>query len=91
MHADEFKTALSRQPFKPFRIRLGSGSTIDITHPEWVLVSPSGRTAHIYESTSPDGDVGHIIDVMLIESIEILPNRRNGKNGHGPNGSRKKK
>lgn len=91
MQADEFKSAIKRQPFKPFRIRPGSGSTIEVSHPEWVFLSPSGRTAHIYESTSPEGDVGHIVDVMLIESIEILPNRRNGKNGHGGNGSRRKK
>ncbi len=85
MQAAEFESALKRQPFTPFRVRYESGQSLVVSHPEWVFISPGGRTAHIY--TNDDPVECHIIDVMLIETIEPLSNghgRSGGGNGGGP-------
>ncbi len=50
-----FGDYLGAEPFRPFRIKLASGSTYEIRHPEMILV---GRTsARVY--TIPPGDSGN--------------------------------
>jgi len=45
---------VAAEPFRPFRIKMASGSTFEIRHPEMILV---GRTSvRVY--TAPEGDSG---------------------------------
>ncbi|CAG0976622.1 hypothetical protein PHYC_01537 [Phycisphaerales bacterium] len=76
MTSKELLSALRAQPFMPFRLHFGSGRSVEVQHPEFVSVSPSGRTAVVYTSTSMDGDEFQVVDVLLVESIEILPRKR---------------
>ena len=39
MHISEVKEHLSTRPFVPFRIHLSDGSSYDVPHPEFVLVT----------------------------------------------------
>lgn len=74
MTSEKLREALKTEPFRPFRLHLGGGRALDVAHPEFVAVSPSGRTAVVYGLK----DELEIIDVLMVQSIEFLPNR----NGH---------
>lgn len=76
---------LAAEPFRPFRINFGSGRTLEVHNPGLVAVSETGRIALAFK---PHEEGHYVIDVMLIESLEILPP---GKNGSSGNGLRKEK
>jgi hypothetical protein len=67
MTSEQLKATLRHQPFRPFTIRMVDGRTFHISHPEWVFVSPSGRTAVVFE---PD-DSNSMLDVMLMSELQI--------------------
>lgn len=67
---------LSAEPSRPFRIRMASGSTFDIRHPEVLLAGRS--SVRVY--TSPEGDGNaparwYDVSLMLMESLEPLDTR----------------
>ncbi len=74
MTSEKIREACKAQPFRPFRLHLGSGRVLNVRHPEFVAVSPSGRTAAIY---GPRDEL-EIIDILMVQSIEY---RRNGRRG----------
>ena len=61
------------EPFRPFRIRMASGQSFEIRHPEMILV---GRTsARVYgpsEMDSEKPDNWHDVSLMLMETLEPL-------------------
>jgi hypothetical protein len=61
-------------PFVPYRIRLNSGRTFDIKHPEMVMV---GRTTiNIYTFINDENEIYdrvQMLSLVLIESIEAIP------------------
>ena len=62
------------EPFRPFRINMVSGKSLEIRHPEMIAV---GRTTvHVYTALSDDeehaGDREQELSILLIESIEPL-------------------
>lgn len=69
------------EPFRPFRIKMASGQTYEIRHPEMILV---GRNSvRVYASNGSGGDAPpqwHDISMMLMETIEPLatPPARSG-------------
>jgi hypothetical protein len=89
MRPEEFKEVLDAKPFKPFTARFGSGHTIEVRHPEWVAMSPSGRTAIAFDPDYDErGDRFQVIDIMLVESLDVRSRRANGKKKS--NGKKKK-
>jgi len=62
---------VSAEPFRPFRIRMASGQSFDIRHPEMLLV---GRTsARVYTATGADqNEKWHETSLLLMETIEPL-------------------
>lgn len=66
----EYVTA---EPFLPFRIKMASGATFEVRHPEMILV---GRTSvRIY--TTGEGEAGngsrwHDVSLMLMETMEPI-------------------
>jgi hypothetical protein len=62
---------LAAEAFRPFRIRMASGQSFDIRHPEMLLV---GRiTAKVYTNTDDDEpERWHDASMMLMETVEIL-------------------
>jgi len=69
MTSDRLREALRSQPFRQFRVHLGGGRSLDVRHPEFVAISPMGRTAAIY---GPKDEL-EIIDVFMAQSIEFIP------------------
>lgn len=72
-----FREYWKAEPFQPFLLRLASGRSVEVAHPEFVAISPGGRTVAIFQ---PDSDGAAIIDLLLVESVEY-------PNGHGSNGT----
>ena len=81
MKAETIKEALSKQPFEPFTVRMGSGDVIPVRHPEFAFLTPSGRTLYVVlvGADAPEGDeYTKILDTILIEAIDT---KRLGENG----------
>ena len=64
---------VSAEPFRPFRIKMASGQSFDVRHPEMILV---GRTSvRVYTSTEPGSENGerwHDVSLMLMETLEPM-------------------
>ena len=74
MRPDDLQAWNRATPFVPYRIRLNSGRTFEIRHPEMVMI---GRSAmHIYTfaggPTEPFDRV-EMVSLVLIESVEPAP------------------
>lgn len=80
MTSDMLKRVLTASPFQPFRIHMGGGRSIDVRHPEFAWMNPSGRIAVV---SVPGEESVEIIDVFMIQSIEVTGKGRgrNGKRG----------
>jgi hypothetical protein len=70
MRAEDLLTWIRATPFVPFRIRLNSGRTFEIRHPEMLRV---GRTAaNVYSFAGEPADPYEqmeMISLVLIESV----------------------
>jgi hypothetical protein len=63
---------VSAEPFRPFRLKMASGQTFDIRHPEMILVGKS--SVRVYSKPKPDSTDEYWQDVslMLMEAIEPI-------------------
>jgi hypothetical protein len=69
MTTEQLRTAHRSKPFRPFNIRMADGRTFSIPHPDFLSVSPVGRTVVIYH---PD-DSASIVDLLLMTELELSP------------------
>jgi hypothetical protein len=70
---ERIREAHQARPFKPFTLRTGGGREYSVRHPEFMAMTPGGRTVivtHNEESVE-------MIDLLLVESLHF--------NGHGKN------
>jgi hypothetical protein len=69
----EVLSYVQAQPFRPFQIRMNSGRTFDIRHPEMVRVGRRDILIFTLVSDSPDVyDRWTNISLILIESLSPL-------------------
>jgi hypothetical protein len=81
MISEQVRAAYTAEPFQPFVIHLADGRQIPVSHREFMLSAPSGRTAVVFQ---PD-DTMNIIDLLLVTDLEFKPRpRTNGKRRHRP-------
>lgn len=74
MTSEQLKATIRQQPFRPFTIRMVDGLAFTVTHPDFVMVSPTGRTAILFE---PD-DSYRVVDLMLMNELEVPANKNAG-------------
>ena len=74
MTSEQLKATLTQQPFRPCMIRMVDGRAFTVSHPEWVIVSPTGRTAILF---APD-DSCSVVDSMLMNELEMPASRNAG-------------
>jgi hypothetical protein len=67
MTTKELKSVNDARPFKPYTLELADGSRVEVPHPEFVLITPGGRT--IVVATSDDSL--KIIDLLLVSAISV--------------------
>jgi hypothetical protein len=75
MTIEKIRTAWKEVPFRPFVLHLADGRRIPVRHPEFLHVSPLGRTIVVEQ---PDESM-NIVDVFLVTDIEY----RRGRSGRG--------
>jgi hypothetical protein len=73
----ELQKLYDAEPFRPFFIHMADGRKIPVKHREFMALSPSGRTAYVYQ-LNDDSD---IIDVGLVTALELRKSLSNGKKG----------
>ncbi len=69
MTSEQLRRAHQATPFRPFTIRMADGRPFPIPHPDFLSLSPSGRTAVVYH---PD-DSASIVDLLLMTELELSP------------------
>ena len=80
MTLNQFRQALLRQPFRPFKLVLADGRSFTIEHPEFAAMNPNGREVTFYEE---DG-TQHFLEALLIaRGGAVVGERRDGR-GLGP-------
>lgn len=68
MNADELKSLLNASPFRPFTIYTAAEKAFPIRHPDFVVVTPRGRTVIVLHA---ENDAFDILDIPLISRIEV--------------------
>ena len=69
MTGGEIRKLFEATPFLPFRVHMANGKSVDVPHPDFMHLSPTGRRLIV---DRPD-DTFEIIDVLLVTSLETLP------------------
>lgn len=77
MKISELQKLNDAEPFQPFLIHMADGRKIPVKHREFMALSPSGRTAYVYQMN----DDSNVIDVALVTSLELRKSLSNGKRG----------
>ena len=73
MRAADLLSWVRATPFVPFRIRLNSGRTFDIRHPEMLRVGLSAANVYSFSGEPSDPfERMEMVSLVLIESIEPL-------------------
>ncbi len=67
MTIQQLRDAHRAAHFQPFTIHMPDGHALDVPHPEFLSMSPSGRTVIIYH----EDDHFSILDLLLITEIEM--------------------
>ena len=75
MTVEQIRKAYQARPFKPFTLRTGGGREYHVPHPEFMLITPPGRTIIVVDQ---DGAVD-LIDLLLVESLHFDNRRRRRK------------
>ena len=65
----QLRTAHKTVPFRPFAVHMADGRHFEIRHPDFLSMSPSGRTVIIYQ----EDDEFSILDLLLMTEIQMLP------------------
>lgn len=69
MSKDELRSLLKPRGFRPFRLHLVDGDSLDVPHPEFAALSPNGRTLILFDAES--GGMREIVDTLLIVSVDF--------------------
>jgi hypothetical protein len=67
MRIEEIRNYLRAEPFRPFLVRVADGREYRVDHPEFMAISPSGRSVAVYGHD----DLADIIDTLMITSLHI--------------------
>ena len=62
---------IAAEPFRPFRIKMASGQSFDIRHPEMILVGRTSVRVHA-AAGADENEKWHDASMMLMETIEPL-------------------
>ena len=71
---NQLSKAITRQPFRPFRIHTSDGAFHDVGHPDFCLVGVRTTLVHAAPADDPDGMEREVsIDNLHITRLEVLP------------------
>lgn len=67
MSPEFLRSAVRRQPFRPFIIHLAGGRSIPVRSPEFVIMPAGGRLVLVQ---NPSGSA-HVVDLLLVTDLEF--------------------
>jgi hypothetical protein len=70
MTAEAIRTELRAN--RPFRLRTADGKVVDVPHPDFATLSPSGRTLIVFNKD----DSYEVLDVLLVAAIEASKEKK---------------
>jgi hypothetical protein len=62
---DQLRTMITSRPFVPFLVKLASGQSFTVKHPENASCDPRGRSMVVQ-----DEDGMHLLEMLLVEDME---------------------
>jgi hypothetical protein len=62
---DQLRAMITARPFSPFLVKLASGHTFTVKHPENASCDPKGRSMVVQ-----DEDGMHLVEMLLVEVME---------------------
>ena len=69
MTIDQFRSTLLSRPFQPFTLHLADGRRINVPHPEFAAMFPTGRTVIVTQRDQ----TYELIDLLLVVGLEVRP------------------
>ena len=69
MTGEQIRSLFTAASFEPFRVHMANGRSIDVPHPDFMHLSPTGRRLIVDKAD----DSFEVIDVLLVTSVETLP------------------
>lgn len=70
MPVEKIRSLLRNAPFQPFIVHTPDGRAFEIPHPDFAMLSGTGRLLHVARR---DSDQEDIIDVALITDVAVQP------------------
>ena len=67
MSTEGIKEVVTKEPFRPFVVKMTGGATFEVNHPEFFAVSPSYRRMYLVL----DEEHTETIDTLMIESVRV--------------------
>ncbi len=67
MTTEQFVNTLRQTPFRPFTIHMADGRAFDVTHPDFVARSKSGRTVVVFG----ENDEFSVLDLLLMTELRV--------------------
>ena len=73
MTVEQFRKQWKKQPFQPFVAKMADGSSFEVKHPDFVAMSPTGRTVVIYD----EDDTSSVLDLLLMTELQMKAHNQN--------------
>jgi hypothetical protein len=74
MTTEQFRATIRLQPFRPFTIRMADGRSFAVEHPDFVALSPTGRTVIVFQRD----DSYSVLDLLMMSELDVT----SSANGH---------
>ena len=72
MTTGRLRNAITARSFRPFIVHLANDKTLRGPHPDFIFVSPGGRTVLIVEGKG-DYEQANFLDLLLVTRLEFDP------------------
>ena len=77
MTTAQLKKLHEARPFQPFEIHLADGSLLSVPHPEFLWVTPGGRTVWVALGAGEE-DAAAIVDLLLVTKLVTGNGKKKG-------------
>jgi hypothetical protein len=67
MTTEQFRAALHQQPFRPFTIRMADGRAVPVVDPDFIALSPTGRTVIVFHHREDYS----VLDLLLMSELQV--------------------
>ena len=69
MTKEQIRSLYNAVPFEAFRVHMANGRSVDVPHPDFMHLSPTGRRLIV----DKPNDSFEVIDILLVTSVETFP------------------